>query len=483
MPDTSGLNQQQQTAVERCLAAGQEGVLRFWDDLDADARARLADDLAAVNFDELARLVKELVAGGPRPVEVDPGEVRPAPVAELPTTDADRAEAQRLGDIGEEALRAGRIAVLTAAGGQGTRLGFDGPKGCYPLGPVTRRTLFRHHAERVLALSRRYGVHIPWLVMTNPSNFSTISDYLSDERFFGLPADRVFVFSQGMMPAVDRDGQLILAQIDRLAMSPNGHGGTISALRDAGLLEKLSELGADTLFYYQVDNPLVNVADPEFVGRHLEAGSEMSLKVVRKRDAAEKVGVVVAHKSALEVIEYSDLPAELAAATAAEGHLQHWAGSIAIHIFALDFLKRLASSGAGLPFHRADKKVPHVDAAGGAVAPDEKNGIKFESFIFDALPMARNALVVECAREREFAPIKNATGEDSAESCREMLVEEWARWIELAGGRIPRGDDGSVQGRIEISPLFALDAAALAKKLKPNFEMKPAVDLLLHASG
>jgi len=482
-PDTAGLTNEQRAAVERALAAGQEQVLRFWEELDADGRGRLAADLAAVDFDRLGQLVEDLVVGGPRPVEVDPDEVRPAPVVRLPQDDSERAEADRFRAIGEVALRARQVAVLTVAGGQGTRLGFDGPKGCYVMGPITKRTLFRHHAEKVLALSRRYEAAIPWLVMTNPADFSAISDYLAGERFFGLPAESVFVFSQGMMPVVDRDGRLLLAAPDRLAMSPNGHGGTISALGDAGLLEKLAELGVEALFYYQVDNPLVEVAAPEFVGRHLEAGSEMSLKVVAKRDAAEKVGVVVERGGRLEVIEYSDLPEELAAATDERGELLHWAGSIAIHIFATDFLKRLAAKGAGLPCHRADKKVPHVNADGNTVEPEEKNGVKFESFIFDALPMAGRSLVAECARESEFAPIKNATGVDSAESCRLMLIEEWARWIEAAGGEVPRKPDGSVDGWIEIGPVFALDAAALAKKLKPGFKMKPGVDLLLHASG
>jgi UDP-N-acetylglucosamine/UDP-N-acetylgalactosamine diphosphorylase len=478
-PDTGGLTPDQSAAVERCAAAGQETPFRFWEQLDAAGRARLAGQLATIDFRGLGRLVDELVIGGPKPVEVDPAEVRPAPVARLPRTGAERAEAQHLSRIGEEALRAGRVAVLTVAGGQGTRLGFDGPKGCYVMGPITGRTLFRHHAEKVLALSRRYRAAIPWLVMTNPANFAAIADYLSGEDYFGLPADGAHVFRQGMMPAVDPQGRLILSAPDTLAMSPNGHGGTVAALRDSGLLEELGSRGVDALFYFQVDNPLVDVADPVFVGRHLEAGSEMSLKVVAKRDAAEKVGVVVERSGRLEVIEYSDLPAEVAGLTDERGELLHWAGSIAIHVFSVDFLRRVAREGGGLPYHRADKKVPYAGEDGATVQPEESNGVKFESFIFDALPMAERSLVVECAREREFAPVKNATGVDSAESCRRMLVGEWARWIELAGGHVPRRADGGVDGRVEISPLHALDAAELAGKLPPDFAMKPGGDVVL----
>jgi UDP-N-acetylglucosamine/UDP-N-acetylgalactosamine diphosphorylase len=478
-PDTSGLEPAAAEAVRRCAESGHGGALRFWDRLAAEGRARLADDLAAVDFDLLGKLVAEHVTSGAKRAALDPSEISPAPVVRLPAGDAEEAEAARFAEAGEEALRAGRVGVITVAGGQGTRLGFDGPKGCYAMGPVTERTLFRHHAEKVLALSRRCGRALPWLVMTNPANFWTISDYLAGERFFGLEADRVFVFRQGVMPAVDREGKLILSAPDRLAMSPNGHGGTIAALRDADLLEKLGELGVEALFYFQVDNPLVAVAEAAFVGRHIDAGAEMSLKVVAKRDAAEKVGVVVERGGRLEVIEYSDLPDELAAATDAGGNLMHWAGSIAIHIFSVDFLRRVAAEGAGLPFHRADKKVPFCAEDGSTVQPEEGNGVKFESFIFDALPMAGRALAVECAREREFAPIKNAVGEDSAESCREMLTAEWARWIEAAGGSVPRRADGTVDGRIEIGPLYAVDEAGLAGRLPPGFAMEPGTDLVL----
>ncbi len=477
--DTAGLSPELAAAVERALAAGQESPFRFWDRLDAAGRERLAGQLADIDFEGLAKLVAEHVTDGRKAADVNAAAVKPAPVARLPRTDEERKAEEHFAKLGEEALAAGRVAVLTVAGGQGTRLGFAGPKSCFPIGPVTGRTLFRHHAEKVLALSCRAGRAVPWLVMTNPASFRVTGDYLSGERFFGLDAGKVFVFRQGTMPAVDPDGRLLLSAPDQLAVSPNGHGGTVTALRDAGLLDKLTALGIDTIFYFQVDNPLVKVADPVFLGRHLEAGAGMSLKVVAKRSAAEKVGVVVERAGRLEVIEYSDLPAELGEAVDVDGDLVHWAGSIAIHVFSVSFLTRLATSGRGLPFHRADKKVACVNKAGETVQPEESNAIKFESFIFDALPRAERALAAECARAEEFAPVKNATGMDSAESCREMLATEWARWIEAAGGSVPRKESGAVDGKIEISPLYALDAPELASKLAPGFEMKPGAELVL----
>ncbi len=480
-PDLAGLSPEEAAGARRAVEAGQGSTLRFWERLDPDGRRRLAAQLAGIDFGLVKRLVAEHVPGGGA-AAAPAGKISPAPVDRLPASEDDRQAGERFRSLGEDALAAGQVAALTVAGGQGTRLGFDGPKGCYAFGPVTGRTLFRHHAEKVLAASHRCGRPVPWLVMTSDANDSATREYLSAEQYFGLDPAYVHVFQQGMLPASDRSGQLILEAPDRLAMSPNGHGGTIQALRDAGLLEKLAADGVETISYFQVDNPLVRAIDPAFIGRHLAAGSEMSIKVLRKCGPLEKVGVAVTRGGRLEVIEYSDLPDELARATDEKGELLYWAGSIAIHVFSVAFLARLADEagrGGGLPYHRAEKSVPAADENGNTVKPAGKNGIKFECFIFDALPLAKKGLVVETRREEEFAPIKNATGEDSAESCRALLVAEWARWIEAAGGEVARRADGSVDGRIEVSPLYALDAADLAAKLPGGFRMAPGEDVVL----
>ncbi|HOX08795.1 MAG TPA: UDPGP type 1 family protein [Planctomycetota bacterium] len=482
-PDLSGLSPDEAAGVRRALKAGQGSTLRFWDKLDLAGRQRLAAQLAGIDYDLVKRLIAEHVSGsGAAAAKAPAGKLEPSPVDRLPASEDERRAEERFREAGEDAIRAGRVAALTVAGGQGTRLGYDGPKGCYVFGPVTGRTLFRHHAEKILAVSRRCGRTIPWLVMTSDANFEVTRDYLVRERFFGVDPAAVHIFQQGMLPASDRAGQLILEAADRLAMSPNGHGGTIQALSDAGLLDKLAAQGVDTISYFQVDNPLVRAVDPVFIGRHIAASSEMSIKVLKKCGPLEKVGVAVTRGGRIEVIEYSDLPDELAHARDAKGELLYWAGSIAIHVFSVPFLARLAGEakrGGGLPYHRAEKAVPCADAEGKTAKPDGKNGIKFECFIFDALPLARKGLVVETRREEEFAPIKNATGEDSAESCRKMLADEWARWIEAAGGEVPRRADGTVDGRIEVSPLYALDAAELAAKLPAGFRMKPGSDVVL----
>jgi UDP-N-acetylglucosamine/UDP-N-acetylgalactosamine diphosphorylase len=383
-------------------------------------------------------------------------------VTRLASSPADRKRDREAAASGEQALRAGQVAVVLVAGGQGTRLGHDGPKGTFSIGPVSGKSLFQVHAEKVLALGRRYGAPLPFYVMTSPDNDATTRDFFAAQGCFGLDPDQVIFFQQGTMPALDRrTGKLLLADKGSLATSPNGHGGVLQALADGGHLADLAERGVRYLFYYQVDNPLVKVADPTYLGHHIGAGAEMSLKVVPKLTAAEKLGVVVEVGGRPRIIEYSDLPADLAQRRAPDGDLEIWAGSIAVHIFDVAFLRRLAASGAMLPYHRAVKKVPCLNDGGRAVWPAEPNALKFEMFVFDALPLAGTALVVETSRREEFEPLKNAEGENSPATVRQALSDLYAGWLNRAGVEVVRRADGSAAVAIEIGPLLALDAEEL----------------------
>jgi UDP-N-acetylglucosamine/UDP-N-acetylgalactosamine diphosphorylase len=268
-----------------------------------------------------------------------------------------------------------------------------------------------------------------------------------------------------MMPAVDFAGKLLLADRERLAWNPDGHGGTLRALARTGMLRDMADRGIEHISYFQVDNPLVPPLDPVFLGFHADAESDMSSKMARKRDAHEKLGHFCLSGGRLVVIEYSDMPDDLAEARGPDGRLRYEAGSIAIHILARPFVERLTSSAKfALPFHRAEKKIPYVDASGRPRTPGQPNGIKFEMFIFDALPMARNPLVLEIDRSREFSPVKNASGEDSPATAARDMVRLAAADLEAAGVPIPRGPvatgdstwrDGEPKFLVEISPLAA----------------------------
>jgi len=466
--------------VERLEKHRQAHLLNWWEELDAQARARLKSEIASIDFEQLDRLIDALVRGDsalPPPAD----RVQPIEVVRLPQTDGERVVRRRVSEIGAEALAAGEVGVVLVAGGSGTRLGYEGPKGVFPIGPVSSASLFQIHAEKIVALGRRHGRAIPLYVMTSALNHQATMTYFQANGNFGLKHVRFFI--QGQMPAVDRvTGKVLLASKDRVALSPDGHGGTLAALAAPGTrgtpscLAEMRELGVRTLFYFQVDNPLVRVADPAFIGLHRDALAELSFKVVERLTPDEKLGVVVMIEGRPQVIEYSDLSPELAARRVFEGPLELWAGSIAVHVLERTFIERLVGEHR-LPYHRAIKKVSFVDDSGAFVKSAEPNAVKFEQFIFDALPLAERWTVVETERACEFEPLKNAVGPDSPATVHQRMSDQFGDWLELAGVAVPRRPDGSVPFGIEISPLFALDATELKSKVEPGLVVERPIYL------
>jgi UDP-N-acetylglucosamine/UDP-N-acetylgalactosamine diphosphorylase len=436
---------------------GQEHVLAWWDALSDPVRRSFLEQLNRLDLEELQRLYAQRDQVFPLPA---PERIQPIPVVSAAAIEPETRQ------LGEEALRQGQVAVLVVAGGQGSRLGFDFPKGMFPTGPVSGKSLFQIHAEKVLALGRRYGRPVPFLVMTSPATDVETRNFFERHRFFGLPREEVFFFVQGTMPALDlATGKLLLEKPGHLFTSPNGHGGTLLALADSGLLDKLRERGIREVFYFQVDNPLVKVADPSFLGYHRSVRSEASSKVIPKEGPDDKLGNLVLIDGRCAIIEYSDLPAELARQRDASGRLRFGVGSPAIHIFDIGFLERVSRGVERIPFHVARKKVPHLDARGEEVQPERENALKFEMFIFDALPRADRWAVVETSRREEFEPLKNATGRDSPESVRQAMSSLAGDWLEQAGVAVPRSAPGVTAVPLEISPLYALDAEELAGKV------------------
>ncbi|MEX0819219.1 MAG: UDPGP type 1 family protein, partial [Pirellulaceae bacterium] len=375
---------------------------------------------------------------------------------------------------GEAALRDGQLGLILVAGGQGTRLGFDYPKGMFPLGPVSERTLFQILIERLRAVGKRYGVSIPMYLMTSPATHEETVNFLDRHDRFGLSNDELLIFCQGVMPAVDaRTGKLLLAERDSLALSPDGHGGTLAALVKEGCLADARQRGIEHLFYCHIDNPLAQICDPQLIGYHLLAKSDMTSQAVKKRAADEKVGNVVTIGDVTQIIEYSDLPAKFGAQTRPDGSLKLWAGNIGVHVFRRGFLERVAAQKSSLPFHRARKPVPFVDADGTRVEPDSPNAIKFERFIFDLLPLAKNPIVVEADSGEAFAPVKNAEGEptDTAATAQAAMCARDVRLLREAGATVADG------ATVEVSPLWALDAAEAATKLPRDREITGATYL------
>ena len=443
----------------RLEAHGQTHVLQWWDELSSAQQTDLAAQLSAVDFDLLEQ-VRTKAGDAPAAADAPPrADIATAPqsLVPQPATAEQQAQWAAAADAGGALLKDNRIAVITVAGGQGSRLGFDHPKGMFPVGPATDRTLFQIFAEQILARRRQFDCAIPWLIMTSSATHQETLDYLTASNYFGLPADTVHLFQQGSMPAVDQQtGKLLMKNHAELCLSPDGHGGLITALKSSGLLAQMKTAGVEHFFYHQVDNPTVIMCDPALLGLHAEAGSQLTTNVVRKVSPTEKMGVLADVNGRLEIIEYSELNTEQAHRKDADGNDVFWAGNTAIHVFARSFFEELTSEGCALELHLASKKVAHITADDQTVTPDEPNAFKFERFIFDALPLAETTLVVEGDREREFNPVKNAEGNDSPATSKAALVSIYTNWMAAAGLTVPAD-------RIpEISPLIAQEAAQLA---------------------
>jgi len=457
------------TARAKLAAHRQDHVLRFADRLTPPALDRLLSQVEAVDLPLIDRLIAEMRDDAPLAGLSLEG-LEPAAWIDLRSGAADDAAARA---VGEDLLRRGKVAALVVAGGQGTRLGYDGPKGCFPVGPVSRKSLFHWHASKVLAARRRYGSRLPLLVLTSETNDLATREFFAANDYFGLPREDVFLFQQGMLPAVDFEGRLLLESAESLALAPDGHGGTLTALRKSGVLAELEARGIEDIFYFQVDNPLARLLDPVYLGFHRQRHADMSSKACAKRNAGEKVGVFAANGATLGIIEYSDLPRALMEARDDAGQLRFRAGNITLHILRVDFVKNVTAGGLRLPYHRALKAIPVADPSGMTTKSDAKNGVKFETFIFDALPMAQNALVLEAARSEEFSPIKNKEGEDSPESCRNDLDAMFRRWFGRAGI-----DSPAPLGTIEIAPTFALDESEFVARARDVADLRRSPLLL-----
>lgn len=436
----------------------QTHVLQFWDELDAAAQQGLADQIRAIDFEQLQTLAGSTAAAAKWDELAAKAEVPPAITAD---DFANPESYQAAHELGRAALAAGKVAMVLVAGGQGSRLGFEHPKGMFPIGPLSDRTLYHMLIDQLLARGKEAGKAIPFYIMTSPPTHQETSEFLAENNYFGMKAEDVTIFCQGTMPAVDSNGKLLLADKSTIFTSPDGHGGTLGALKRDGCLDDMKARGIEHVFYGQVDNPLIQACDPALLGYHIKSGSEMTSQVVRKHDPMLKVGNVVVVDGKTQIIEYSDLPDQYAKETLPDGNLKLWAGSIAVHVFERSFLDRTSDQADALPFHHAHKKVAFVDSAGELVKPNENNATKFERFIFDLLPSAKNAIVCEVDPADGFCAVKNAppAPSETAQHVKDAVVALHTRWLTEAGATVADGV------KVEINPLFALDVGQLKAKL------------------
>ena len=390
---------------------GQTHVLRYWDELNDGQKDALLSQIDRTDFSVLENCAK-------RGHTYPRGVFSPMKTMELPEIEARREE---FAGIGREAIRAGKVAAVLLAGGMGTRLGSDNPKGMYDIGLTHPVYIFQRLIENLMDVVRETGAWPRLFIMTSEKNNDATRAFLSEHDYFGYQADRVTFFMQDMAPASDYDGKVYMDSKWEISTSPNGNAGWFSSLMKAGLLPLVHEEGIEWMNIFAVDNVLQRIADPVFVGATIAAGVEAGEKVVRKNAPDERVGVVCLEDGRPSIVEYYELSQEMMDAKDEKGEPAYNFGVILNYLFRLDALERIAKES--LPLHVVEKKIPHIDDDGQPVKPTEPNGCKFEQLVLDMIHQFSDCLPYEVVREREFAPIKNPTGIDSVESARELCKQ------------------------------------------------------------
>ena len=446
-----------QAVVAKFYEADQQHLFADWEQLESSQRRTLLADLHRIDLGFLQQLIHDHLDSDAAQAPI----AAPDPPRWITLGDPIRSGVQQQG---LEALGRGEVAVLMVAGGVGTRLGHPGPKGAYPLLPISGTTLFQMFAESIRRLQKQLGKNIHWLIMTSPSNHEETVEYFRHNSFHGLPPSEVSILSQHQLPVLDpHRGKILRSEPGRILFGPDGHGGAIRLLQREST--RLREKGIRHIYTHQVDNPLAWIADPELVGLHLANSSQFTSKAVAKTDPEEKVGVFCQVGDRMRVIECSELAESDRNARDEGGELSFRAGNIATHVIDLDFIAPAEQETAlQLPFHQARKSVRHW-CDGRWQQSEKPNSVRFETFIFDVLPLCERSLVVEADRELEFAPVKNGTGVDSPDTSRAALQKLWSRWLIEAGVELTLNEDGIPDRVVEISPLVAGNAAELKRYL------------------
>lgn len=396
-------------AKVKLAGAGQEHLLQYFDELDEAQQTGLLNQIEALDL-SLLDLIKDGVK------EVPKGKLAPLGAV---TLDEIKEKKDTYKKSGLEAIRQCQVGAVLLAGGQGTRLGLDKPKGMLNVGIHKELYLFEQLVNNLMEVVKEADAWVPLFVMTSEKNNADTVAFFKEKDYFGYNKDYVFFFVQEMAPSVGYDGKILMEAKDRLSTSPNGNGGWFSSLVKAGLLDKINELGVKFLNVFAVDNVLQKMADPVFVGATLEAGAVCGSKVVAKADPNERVGVLCLEDGRPSIVEYYEMTDEIIHSRDDKGNLLYNYGVILNYLFDVKTLTDILNRS--MPTHVVEKKIPYINEKAELVKPQEPNGYKFETLVLDMIHMMDNCLSFEVEREHEFAPIKNATGVDSLESARKLM--------------------------------------------------------------
>jgi UDP-N-acetylglucosamine/UDP-N-acetylgalactosamine diphosphorylase len=432
---------------EKALRAKQGHIFYWWNDIAEEERLTLLDQISHINFDLLDGVTQNILSAE----KEDFSNLAPAQ-----STALDGEILLKVKKIGEQAIRNGKVCSLVLAGGQGTRLGFGHPKGMFPIGPVSGKSLFQWFAEKILFMSKKVEAtrQIPWLIMTSDTTDAETKSFFQKKGFFGLGKEDVDFFKQGFLPAIDCQGKLLLDSKYHICENPDGHGGIIKALGESGLLEKISQQGIEHIFLHNVDNCLTKICDPVFLGYHIDTDADFSCKSLTKQSADETLATIVDANGKIKIIEYSDTPEEIAnLRNQKNGQLVFNNGSINTFFIRVDFLKSHYQEMCELPVHCVKKNIRVLDTSG--YLPDSRVicGIKLETKIFDICQYTQKVTLVMANRNEEFSPLKNKDGLESYSTVFEDLQTLFLGWMKCAGITFSAG----LIKKIEISPLFAVD--------------------------
>ena len=391
----------------------QEHLLNNFKNLSEEKQKRLLEQIKNIDFD----LIKKLYDTTQNiTTEIQDDQIKPIEFFDKEKLYDDY---KKYKEIGEKAIRTKKLAAVTMAGGQGTRLGHDGPKGTYDIGLESHKSLFELLSDGLKEQGKKYGVIIPWFIMTSRENNDATVEFFAKHRYFGYEKDKnIFFFKQGELPMIDTEGKILIGEDGLIKEAANGHGGIYEALVKNGMTKKMRELGVEWVFIGGVDNCLVKMVDPVLMGIAIDKNVTAAGKSVVKANPQEKVGVFCKRNGRPSVVEYTEIPKEMSEATDENGNLIYGESHILCNLFNIDAIERMGSKP--LPYHIAFKKATYIDKDGNKVVPDGPNAYKFEAFLFDAFGELDDMAILRVKREEEFAPVKNATGTDSPETAREL---------------------------------------------------------------
>lgn len=468
---------------ERYTQAGQGHVFTFYDDLSDTDKAALYNQLSLFDPSYITELASKALAP-PRPDSDGKPEAALEPLpdsARASILDSSASDIDRWYGAGLDLIAQNKVAVVLMAGGQGTRLGSSAPKGCYDIGLPSHKSLFQIQAERIRKIEQlaaqkagkadAASVSVPWYVMTSGPTRAPTEQFFREHAFFGLREENVFIFEQGVLPCISNEGKILLETKAKVAVAPDGNGGIYNALVASGAVEDMRRRGVQHIHAYCVDNCLVKVADPVFIGFAAEKDVEVATKVVRKRSATEPVGLILLKDGRPGVVEYSEIDKATAEAEEAPGKLKFRAANIVNHYYSFRFLETIPIWARGLEHHVAKKKIPYADLASGqTVKPEKPNGIKLEQFVFDVFPQLElhKFACMEVRREDEFSPLKNAkgTGEDDPDTSKRDIMAQGKKWVQAAGALVTSEDPDA---GIEVSPLMSYVSIPCGRMLSEWF--------------